>query len=91
MQKKSARTVLISLMLLGALCLTACIPPGYTREACRNLAKEHSKDAVNWFAQNMPDAEIKSTGYYTDSQNLYMAIAGEYETEEGVFEYLCYR
>lgn len=88
MQKKSVRKILVSLMLSLALLLTACIPPGYTREAARNVKETHGVEARQWFTTNMPEATNITAKYYADGQNLYMAIYGDYTKGKRTYNYL---
>ena len=84
--KKSITTVFFMVML--TLTLTACMPPGYSKEHVKEITKAHSAEATDWFKANLPEAKVKSAEAYKNGIDLFAAISGTYTYEGGTYEYI---
>lgn len=81
---------LLTMLLLAMLVLAGCMPNHYSPEQEQKVAREHTKDARDWFDANLPDADmIENVEAYTAGLDLYSAVRGfyEYQDEEYPFIY----
>jgi len=77
------------LILILAISLTGCMPPEFTKEHAKELAREHQGDATQWFAANRPDAKIgKKCTSVDDGVNLYSLIKGTYKESGKTHNYI---
>ena len=84
---KRKKLILFLFTFLFALSLTGCMPPGYSGGQVQNVTDEHSGEAKDWFAANMPDAEVGSAKAYKDGIHLYALITGLYRRNGESYAY----
>lgn len=58
MMKKFWPILILTLMILTTFMITGCLPPNFTEQKAKDIAKEHHKDAVAWFQQYKPEAQV---------------------------------
>ena len=85
MKRKSL--IIFLFTFLFALSLTGCMPPGYSGGQVQNVTDDHSGEAKDWFAANMPDAEVGSAKAYKDGIHLYALITGLYRRNGESYAY----
>ncbi len=69
--------------------LAGCLPPEFTKENAKKLAKEHYSEAVEWFAQNYPEAKVsENCSSVDDGRNLYSAVKGSYKANGETYHYI---
>lgn len=87
--KKLWSTLLALLILLSSLMLGGCLPPNFSKEQAKKIAEEHHKDAVAWFQQHLPEAQVdKKSEAYTSGIDLLGAVTGEYKYKGKSFKYV---
>ncbi len=72
---------------LALLCLTGCMPPGYSSEQMKNVTETYSDAAKAWFADNMQEAKPASAKAYADGLHLYALISGTYLKDGAEYGY----
>lgn len=80
----------IMLMILVTSCLlSGCLPPNYSKEKAKEIAKAHQKEAIAWFASNMPEAKPEETvEAYEMGTNLLGAVKGSYKHNGKSYKYV---
>ena len=84
--KKTIISLIILIMV--SLTLSACIPPGFSKERKKQITKEHACDAELWFENNLPEAKVKRGEAYGDYTNLFAVIEGEYTYQGEEYKYM---
>lgn len=86
--KKSISLVLMFCMLILTLMLSGCLPPNYSKEKAKEIAKTHQKEVLAWFSANMPDAKPDSDcEAYETGVNLLGAVKGSYKRNGKSYRY----
>ncbi len=80
------------MILVTSLLVAGCLPPNYTKEKAKEIAKNHQKEALSWFQANMPDAKPDGeVAAYDTGIDLLGAVKGEYKrnnkSQRYVYEY----
>lgn len=71
---------LMLIILITSFLISGCLPPNYTKEKAKEIAKNHQQEALDWFAANMPEAKPDGdVDAYEMSINLLGAVKGKYK------------
>lgn len=77
------------MLLVTSLVISGCLPPNYTKEKAKEIAKEHQKEAVAWFQSNMPDAKPDGDcEAYETGIDLLGAVKGSYKRNNKSYKYV---
>mgnify|MGYP003296764774 CR=1 FL=1 len=78
--KRVISFTLMLTILATAFLISGCLPPNYTKEKAKEIAKANQKEALAWFAANMPDAKPDSDCVaYEMGTDLLGAVKGSYK------------
>ncbi len=83
--RRQVRAVFIFIAMI--LLLAGCRPASYTSEDRKALTEAHAKEAEEWFAQNLPEAKVKSTEIYADGMEILCIIEGTYADGGKTYHY----
>lgn len=87
--KRIISYILLGLLILSSFLISGCLPPNYTKDKAKAIAKEHHKDAVAWFKQNKPEAKVDSDcEAYSTGIDLLGAVKGEYKLKDKTYKYV---
>ena len=82
-----AKLFLFPIVLTCSLLLAACMPPGYSSDKEKEVAKTGYALAQEWFEKNLPEAHINNDAKaYTTSIDLLRAVQGTYNKAKGMHE-----
>lgn len=77
------------ILLATSLLIAGCLPPNYTKEKAKEIAKEHQKEAIAWFQSNMPDAKPDGdVAAYETGVDLLGAVKGSYKRNNKSHQYV---
>lgn len=90
--KRFLSYTLMLTMLATTFLISGCLPPNYTKEKAKEIAKVNQKEALAWFSTNMPDAKPDSDcEAYEMGTDLLGAVKGGYKrngkSNKYVYEY----
>ncbi len=82
-----AKLFLFPIVLTCSLLLAACMPPGYSSDKEKEVAKTGYALAQEWFEKNLPEAQINNDAKaYTTSLDLLRAVQGTYDKSKTMHE-----
>ncbi|MCQ2530616.1 MAG: hypothetical protein MJ086_05095 [Lachnospiraceae bacterium] len=89
MKKRKNLILWLITVMMAALLFTGCTPPNYSEEAVNKIEDEHYQDVVDYFAQNLPEAQVsKKFKAYRTAVDLYQAIEGNYKIDGKTHKYI---
>ncbi|MCQ2512880.1 MAG: hypothetical protein MJ092_05810 [Lachnospiraceae bacterium] len=89
MKKRKNLFLWLITIMMAALLFTGCTPPNYTGEAVDKIENEHYQDVVDYFARNLPNAQVsKKFHAYRTPVDLYQAIEGNYKIDGVSHKYI---
>lgn len=87
--KKLVSFALMLVLLVTTFLISGCLPPNYSDEKVKEIAKNHQKDALAWFQKNMPDATPgKDCKAYKTGIDLLGAVKGDYKRNGKTYQYV---
>lgn len=77
------------ILLAASMVIAGCLPPNYTKEKAKEIAKNHQEEAIAWFQSNMPDAKPDGEVVaYETGVDLLGAVKGSYKRNNKSHQYV---
>lgn len=87
--KKFQSFTVMTFFILITFIISGCLPPNYTKEKAKEIAKNHKNETLSWFTSNMQDAKPDNdVEAYETGVDLLGAIKGNYKRNGKSYKYV---